>query len=284
MSSLRLIHETHYQYHRPVRFGPHRLILRPREGHDLQVERMELTIEPAFSMEWSRDVFGNSVALVDFLAEASDLRIISRVDLRRGEMPRLAERSAALVSYPIIYDELETTMATAYLFSIYPGETVAVGAWVKSAIVSADPADAMSIVAILNRAVKQQIRYTRRDEKGVQSPLQTLNLGTGSCRDMATLLMEGCRTLGIASRFSSGYLDCAASLAGNASTHAWTEVYLAGRGWTGFDPTLGEQTSRKHITIGLSNHPRGVMPISGRFYGTSADYIGMNVAVKFELL
>ena len=132
------------------------------------------------------------------------------------------------------------------------------------------------------QAVKEQIRYNRREEKGVQTPLDTLNRATGSCRDMATLLMEACRALGIASRFSSGYLDCPASLAGIASTHAWTEVYLAGHGWTGFDPTLGEQTSGKHITIGLSNHPRGVMPISGRFFGTSADYIGMQVTVKFE--
>jgi transglutaminase-like putative cysteine protease len=265
-----------------MRFGPHRLVLRPREGHDLQVERMTLTIEPAFSLEWSRDVFGNSVALVEFLGEATDLRIVSQVDIRRGEMPRLAERSSNVVSYPLVYDELEATVAAAYLVSIYPEETAAVAVWAKTAIASADKANVVSIVSTLNEALKQQIRYNRREEKGVQSPLETLSRGTGSCRDMATLLMEGCRALGIAARFSSGYLDCAASLAGRASTHAWAEAYLAGRGWTGFDPTLGEQTSGKHIAIGLSNHPRGVMPISGRFYGTSADYIGMTVAVKFE--
>ena len=283
MSSLRITHETLYQYHRPMRFGPHRLILRPREGHDLQVERMTLTIEPAFSIEWSRDVFGNSVASVEFLGEATELRIVSQVDIRRGEMPLLTERSRLAVSYPLVYDELETTVAAAYLVSIYPEETEAVAAWAKTAIDSADAANAVSIVSALNEAVKQQIGYNRREEKGVQRPLETLNRGTGSCRDMATLLMEGCRALGIASRFSSGYLDCAASLAGRASTHAWAEVYLAGRGWTGFDPTLGEQTSGKHIAVGMSNHPRGVMPISGRFFGTSADYIGMKVAVKFEM-
>lgn len=283
MPDLRITHETLYQYHRPIRFGPHRLVLRPREGHDLQVERMILTIEPAFSLEWCRDVFGNSVALVEFLEEATELRILSQVDIRRGEMPRLAERSSIVVSYPLVYDQLETTVAGAYLVSIYPEETAAVAAWANSAIASADATNVVSIVSALNEAVKQQIRYNRREERGVQSPLETLSRGTGSCRDMATLLMEGCRALGIAARFSSGYLDCAASLAGNASTHAWAEAYLAGRGWTGFDPTLGEQTSGRHIAIGLSNHPRGVMPISGRFYGTSADYIGMKVAVKFDM-
>lgn len=283
MSNLRIIHETLYQYHRPVKFGPHRLVLRPREGHDLQVERMTLTIEPAYTLEWSRDVFGNSVALVEFLNEAAELRIISQADICRGEMPRLAERSGITVTYPLVYDALEATVAAAYLVSIYPAETAAIGEWARNVMASADPTDAVSIVSTLNQAVRQQIRYNRREEKGVQRPLETISQGTGSCRDMATLLMEGCRALGIAARFSSGYLDCAASLAGRASTHAWAEAYFAGRGWTGFDPTLGEQTSGKHIAIGLSNHPRGVMPISGRFYGTSADYIGMKVAVKFEL-
>jgi len=282
MPALRITHETLYQYHRPVRFGPHRLVLRPREGHDLQVEHMSLTIEPDFSLEWSRDVFGNSVALVDFLGEAKELRIVSQVDIRRGEMPRLAERSSLEVTYPFVYDELEVTVAMAYLVSIYPEDSTAVTAWARTASSFCNPSSAMSIVSSLNAAVRQQISYNRRDEKGVQSPGETLRKQTGSCRDMATLLTEGCRALGIAARFSSGYLDCAASLAGSASTHAWAEAYLPGRGWTGFDPTLGEQTSQKHIAIGLSNHPRGVMPISGRFYGTSADYIGMKVAVKFE--
>lgn len=283
MSTLRITHETLYQYHRPMRFGPHRLVLRPREGHDLQVERMTLTIEPAFALEWSRDVFGNSVASVEFSGEAAELRIVSEVDIRRGDHPRLAERSSHAVSFPLVYDDLELTVAAAYLVSVFPEELAAVTTWARNAITTADATNAVSIVSALNAAVQQQIRYNRREEKGVQRPLETLQRGTGSCRDMATLLMEGCRALGIAARFSSGYLDCPASLAGYASTHAWAEAYLAGRGWTGFDPTLGEQTSGKHIAIGVSNHPRGVMPVSGRFFGTGADYIGMKVAVKFSV-
>jgi len=283
MSKLRIIHQTLYRYHRPMQFGPHRLVLRPREGHDLQVERMTLLIEPAFSLEWSRDVFGNSVAAVIFLGEASELKIISQVEIRRGELPRLAEPSSGVVGYPLTYDALESTMAAAYLVSIYPGEQAEVASWARTVISAADTSNAVSIVATLNEAVNRRIRYHRREEKGVQRPLETLQNGTGSCRDMATLLMEACRALGIAARFSSGYLDCASSLAGSASTHAWAEAYLAGRGWLGFDPTLGEPTSRKHIAVGLSNHPRGVMPISGRFHGTAADYAGMKVGVKFEM-
>ena len=101
---------------------------------------------------------------------------------------------------------------------------------------------------------------------------------------MATLMMEAGRLLGISTRFASGYLDCAASLAGRASMHAWIEAYLPALGWRGFDPTLGEPTSLKHVVTGVSNHPRGVMPVSGMFTGASSDYREMIVSVTTESL
>jgi transglutaminase-like putative cysteine protease len=137
---------------------------------------------------------------------------------------------------------------------------------------------------VLNKEIHQRIKYQRRDEKGVQSPAQTLESGVGSCRDMATLMMESARSMGIAARFASGYLDCAASSAGRASMHAWAEVYLAEMGWIGYDPTIGETTSEKHVVVGVSNHPRGVMPVSGRYLGSSSEYLEMNVAVGIQKL
>jgi transglutaminase-like putative cysteine protease len=132
--------------------------------------------------------------------------------------------------------------------------------------------------------IYQNIRYRRREERGVQSPLETLRLAAGSCRDMATLLLEAARSLGIAARFASGYLDSAASAAGRAATHAWTEVYFPEHGWFGFDPTLGEGTSHKHIVTGVSSHPRGVMPVSGSYSGPREHYLDMTVTVKMEPL
>ena len=118
------------------------------------------------------------------------------------------------------------------------------------------------------------------ETRGVQTPLETLKLESGSCRDMATLLLEITRSLAIASRFASGYLDSEASLAGRAATHAWTEIYFPEHGWFGCDPTLGEETSQRHIVSGVSSHPRGVMPISGAYSGPTSSFLGMTVSVK----
>jgi transglutaminase-like putative cysteine protease len=136
----------------------------------------------------------------------------------------------------------------------------------------------------LCRRIHAAIKYQRRVEKGVQAPAQTVALGTGSCRDMATLLMEAARASGVAARFASGYLHGRASMAGEASTHAWAEVYLPTLGWRGLDPTTGGATATNHIVTGVSTHPRGVMPVSGTFTGASADYLGLQVTVKTTLL
>ena len=82
----------------------------------------------------------------------------------------------------------------------------------------------------------------------MQGPALTLDLKSGSCRDLATLMMEAARHLGVAARFASGYLHGSASLAGRASTHAWAEVYLPTLGWRGFDPTIGSATSLGHVS------------------------------------
>jgi len=97
---------------------------------------------------------------------------------------------------------------------------------------------------------------------------------------MGTLMMEAARLLGVAARFASGYLHCAASVAGHASTHAWAEIYLPTLGWRGFDPTTGAAVSLRHVTTGVSSHPRGVMPVSGTFVGDRADYRALEVTVK----
>jgi transglutaminase-like putative cysteine protease len=144
--------------------------------------------------------------------------------------------------------------------------------------------DAESVMFQLGALVHRGVKYQRRSAKGVQTPAETLTLASGSCRDMATLMMDAARLLGFAARFASGYLDCRASEAGRASMHAWAEIYLPTLGWRGYDPTLGEPTSLKHLVVGVSNHPRGVMPISGMFTGASSDYVEMTAQVKIEKL
>jgi transglutaminase-like putative cysteine protease len=281
----RIEHGTVYTYRKPVSFGRHRLVLRPRESHDTFVESMTLTISPAHELVWCRDVFNNSVVIVDFTEPADRLEVLSTVVLQRTvPFPRKEPWAPWRIVLPVVYDALELPVVSAYQAPAYPEEGTAIRDWLSHTPELATATDAESLLNTLCGTIHRTIRYQRREAKGVQSPSQTLHLGSGSCRDMATLMMEAARSLGYAARFVSGYLDCPAAEAGRAAMHAWTEVYLPVLGWRGYDPTLAEETSLKHIPVGVSYHPRGVMPVSGMFSGAAADYVSMTAPVKVERL
>ena len=63
--TFRIRHKTEYRYDRPVSFGPHRLMLRPRDGHDLRVLETSLAISPKASLRWHFGSFGNSIATAE---------------------------------------------------------------------------------------------------------------------------------------------------------------------------------------------------------------------------
>ncbi len=284
MSWFQINHETIYRYRDPVRFAQHRLVLRPREGHDIHVTEMRLTISPGFEIEWRRDVFSNSVAIVHLLDEADELLIRSECVVHQtSDFPALERPPSQHAPFPLVFDDRETIVAGAYRQTTFPDDRVAVQDWVKTIALPARP-DADTVVDTFNEAVHAGISYNRREARGVQSPGETLGLGTGSCRDLSVLLMEVLRSLGFPARFASGYLDCRASEAGRASTHAWAEAYLPETGWVGFDPTMGVRTSTRHVVLGVSNHPRGVMPVTGSYFGEADQFLEMTVAVQTERL
>ncbi len=280
---LHIVHTTTYRYRRAVHFGPHRLVLRPREGHDLRVERMHLELSPAHHLQWTSDIFGNSVALVEWTEESDTLSIANDVIVERHLDAAPRERRTRAVPWPPTYDTLELPVVQAYLSASFPESAGALRGWLDTHL-GTQHEDAGETMQSLCAHVFHAISYKRRLEKGVQLPAHTLELGSGSCRDLATLMMDAARMLGVAARFASGYLHCASSMAGHASTHAWAEVYLPQVGWRGFDPTIGTATTPRHVVTGVSSHPRGVMPVSGTFVGRAGELVDLHVTVLTEEL
>lgn len=280
---LKIVHRTHYRYAAPVTFQTHRLVIRPREGHDLRVESLLLEITPQADVTWTRDIFGNSVAHAHFREPGDELKFDVEVVVRRFFDPNLPPLNVHSPSpYPLEYDTMEHGIVVGYLTPVFAEETAAVKDFIGTLPNPGDFPSAEAFVLKLAEIIHEKIGYERREQKGVQTPATTLSLGTGSCRDVATLMMETLRQLGIAARFASGYLDCPATRAARGSTHAWTEAYFPELGWCGFDSTTGRRCDHRHIVTGTSHHPRGVMPVSGRYFGASGAFLNMNVAVEFS--
>jgi transglutaminase-like putative cysteine protease len=129
-----------------------------------------------------------------------------------------------------------------------------------------DP-EIFTILDRMNRQIHAELRYESREEPGALPPAETLRGDTCSCRDMAALLLESYRRLGVAARFVSGYIHGPTTEAGGAASHAWVEAYLPGAGWKGFDPTNACVVGSDHIPVAVNHHPEAVPPGSGSFVG-----------------
>jgi transglutaminase-like putative cysteine protease len=169
-------------------------------------------------------------------------------------------------------------------------------AWSRQFIRTDGPTATRDLLVAMNQHIREHFRYTARDEEGTQEPGRTLELGSGSCRDFALLMMEAGRRLGIATRFVSGYLydpalDSGASadalgteagVLGAGFTHAWLQAYLPGAGWVPFDPTNNLLGGSQLIRVGVARHPSQAAPISGSWFGENDDYLGMDVKVTVQ--
>lgn len=286
MQTLTVRHVTHYNYANPVEFQSHRLMLRPRDSHDLRLVHAEMVLWPPAQIRWIHDVFGNSVAIVDFSEPSAELRIESLLTIERYGVGGLTfELDEGACSYPFVYSSDDRTDLGRMRDCHYPDPNGELEAWAKG-FIAARPTDTMALLTDINNGIFRNFVYQMRHEQGTQAPLETLRLGTGSCRDFALLLIEAVRALGFGARFVTGYLydpaldgDCA-TVVGAGATHAWADIYLPGAGWVEFDPTNGTIAADNLIRVAVTRDPSQAVPVGGGFTGLVGDYLGMTVEVS----
>ena len=281
MRRLLIKHVTTYQYAEAVTLLPHKLLLRPREGHDIRIESVELDISPAHQLEWQRDVYDNAVAQVTFLEPASILSISSRVLIQHyDDQPLNFLVADYAVSFPFQYDVAERMDLEPYLSAIFEQDQPLLQSWLRQFWISGQVVETYLLLEWINKAIATGFTYQQREEPGVQKPETTLTRCAGSCRDFATLFIEACRSLGLATRFVSGYLYTPSLPQGQGATHAWSEVYLPGAGWIGFDSTTGLVVGNDHIAVAMGRHPESLPPVSGSFQAVNPQSPVMGVMVE----
>lgn len=281
MRRLHIEHHTTYRYEHAVSLLPHHLLLRPREGHDIRVESAEIAITPAHQLRWQRDVYDNAVAIVSFAEPSRQLSIRSRVLLQHYQDRPLDFLVADhAVNFPFRYGAAEGVDLGPYLAPVFPEDRPAVYAWLQQFWRSGQVVETYLLLDWINKAIATGFVYLQREEPGVQRPAVTLVKRAGSCRDFATLFIDACRCLGLAARFVSGYLHAPWAGPAAGATHAWTEVYLPGAGWKGFDSTSGLIVGNEHIAVGVHRHPESVPPVAGAFLSATPESPVMEVMVE----
>lgn len=285
-----IVHTTVYRYRQPVRFGEHRVMFRPRDSHDLRVLATDLDVSPDYDVRMIQDPHSNSIALVQPLESADELRIVCSFTIEHAHSNNLElplTPSAEL--FPFAYSVDERFDLEHYLRPAHDDPNGALTAWARQFIRTDGPTGTRALLVDMNQHIRDHFRYEVRDEEGTQEPHRTLERGAGSCRDFALMMMEAARRLGIATRFVSGYLyDPAldggpeAGMQGAGYTHAWLQAYLPGAGWVPFDPTNNLLGGNELIRVGVARHPSQAAPISGSWFGESGDYLGMSVTVSVQ--
>ena len=270
-----LSHTTHYRFDRSVVVYPHEIRLRPALHNRTPVSAYALDILPKnHFIHWQQDAFGNFVARITFpepvrefrvqVELVADLTVINPFDFFVEDWAEF---------FPFEYPTETKRELSPYLVCDAPGSHF------KTFLdeVRAEIPDGISttnLLVFLNLKIQSRIRYMIRLEPGVQSPEETLTLGSGSCRDSAWLLAQLLRHLGIASRFVSGYLIQLVAdqkpLDGPegpqedfTDLHAWCEAYVPGAGWIGMDATSGLLTGEGHIPLAVSSLPTSAAPVIG---------------------
>jgi len=283
MRLLRIEHVTEYRFPSPVSLLPHRLLLSPLENHHVRVVSAELTISPKHEIRWLRDPLDNSIALVAFQEAGKLLKIVSDIVIENHDQAPLDfVVDARGLMHPFEYSPDESALLAPFLSPSWPEQQPQVQSWLQHQGLGLLQGSLQTFTRLdrLNVAIRDQLRYEERHEPGVQSPAETLARAAGACRDYAALFIEGCRAMGLASRFVSGYQHGPVSESGHGSTHAWAEVYIPGPGWKGFDPTLGQLVGDQHIAVAVARHAEDVPPVSGSFQGPPGLRAVMDVFVR----
>ncbi len=286
MNLFSIRHETIYSYAQPVALGEHHLMIRPRDSHVLRLNSATLLIEPEATIKWSFDVFGNSVARVSFTAPASQLRVVSELEVQRySSHATKFEIDEEAQSYPFIYSPSDRIDLGGADRCQYPDPRGELEAFARQFIIER-PTPTFELLKRINIAIKNRFAYARRDDEGTQTPIVTLTRGGGTCRDFAMLMIEAVRALGFGARFVTGYLydpslDGGPSRAiGGDATHAWLEVYVPGAGWIEFDPTNGLEGGVDLIRVAVTRDASQAIPISGKFTGLPSNFLSLAVSVS----
>ncbi len=286
MPLLTIHHKTEYRYAHPVAFGEHRIMLRPRDGHDLRVLSGNLKIVPEpMSLRWIHDVFGNSVAIATFDERAETLSFDSTATVEHNPAEEFAlTPDDPAYFYPFLYDDEEFPDLIQVITPQYADPDGVLSAWARNFLDEEGPTPTFKILSGMTHGIRKAFGYRKRHEQGTWHPLDTLQTGSGTCRDFALLMIEALRRLGIAARFVSGYIaipgDRAHGYVGGGSTHAWVQVYLPSAGWIEFDPTNGIVGTRDLIRVAVARDPRQAIPLHGTYLGSTDAFVGMEVRIN----
>ena len=262
-------HRIQYAYSRAVFIEPCVLRLRPRSDCTQNLLRWEARIDPtpAGRTEYV-DLEGSSTtcAWFDGLHDSLSVSVESDVETLRENPFDFILADPAHATLPVARNAHVSRALDPYRARTQASE--AVGAFARALLDEAS-GETLRFLSLLARRMHEDFERVLRLEGDAWAAERTLKDKGGACRDLAVLFNDACRSLGLPARFVSGYHEGDPDNPEN-DLHAWSEVYLPGGGWRGFDPTHGLAVADRHIALTAAIEPGDAAPVTGAFRGTGA--------------
>ena len=278
----KIIHTLIYKYDIPVSLEEHLISLKPRSNCFQKLSNFDLKITPS-----SHTLFplitenGDDTFKVYFKEPTNSLTIKAESDIETKVHPDIYHlKNNYDLSLPLKIESNNSLIG--FIQGWFPnGQHDPAAIKIAQEALAGINNNVLDFLYQLIELIKDRVKYTPRHIGPAWTSERTLSERVGSCRDLAILLMEACRCVGIPSRFVSGYqfMDQAPS---KYELHAWTEVFIPGFGWRGFDPSGCGLINHNYVALASSSKSEQVAPVKGSFVGPSKLKSELNWNIKIK--
>ncbi|MCH8552977.1 MAG: transglutaminase family protein [Natronospirillum sp.] len=290
----RVRHTTHYDYSSPVTLSHNeaRLLMRDVPGQSCTHSELMISPPPLRQRE-RRDFFGNRVVYFAIQDIHHNLEVTASSEITtqpKAPPPSLDltwETAAAQLrpgreraSAPHGPECLEASLFN--MDSPFIRQGPALRAFAQQCFTPGRPM--VEAVLALNTLIFEEFTYDPEFSTLATPLADVLANRKGVCQDFAHLAIGALRSIGLAARYVSGYLETLPPpgqerLVGADASHAWLSVYLPGWGWLDIDPTNSSTPDERYLTLAWGRDYGDVTPLKGVMNGGGAHDLKVSVDV-----
>ena len=281
----RLIHRFDYRYSKPVLLGPHRFCLRPRPHGFQRLIYYSLEISPDPSQLYElMAAGGDTITRARFLGESDHLTVVATSEVETFTPPLLeACLDEQMAQLPVQIGKLNPDLLSNLQGWLPNGQHDAAAVDLAQEALMGSDGRSLNFLQQLVEVIQDRVKYTQRHVGPAWPAGRTLKERVGSCRDLAMLMIECCRSVGLPARFVSGY-HLVEPKPERYDLHAWAEVYLQGAGWRGFDPSGKGAVDDRYLPVATSSRSDLTAAVSGTFSGPPGVESELEWEISAEIL
>ena len=280
MAIFKIVHITKYQYNWPIKESINEIRLFPHNFENQEVIDYQLFITHDPEVDYYKDYYGNRVGNFNNLESHQEMVVESRMTVKVNHSLKIPSIDTTTVV------DLETIKSKDItLFRLCYPETIQKQNEIESILkeIGIENKSIIEIAQLCNQYIFSNFTYTKGITNIETTIDEILDHKKGVCQDFAHVLLQLLRTIGVPSRYVSGYIcPYESGLRGEGATHAWVEFYTPTQGWLGLDPTNNIWTMDNHVRLAVGRNFHDCTPIKGTFKGIARQTLSVSVSIGYE--